>query len=205
MRALVFAPLLLVAPSMGCTPPEVPTPDDAAAYLGLAAGTTTAFASGPLEATVEVKQSSVVRDEALVFDVIAKESGFVEDDRTFTIAVGVEDTSIVRFFDCISRCGTPATDIAFVSVPLTSGDSVSTETDVALLENGVDGGAVTEKHTIVVGEEAEVTVPAGTFTGITVSWTRTRDGDAQTSLLTIAPETGIVAWTTFDGAELERK
>lgn len=202
-RLVLVAPALLGA--LACQPPDVPTPEDAAAYLGLAAGSTVDFDSAGSVATLEVKQSSLLRDDALVFDLISKEQGFVKDERTFTIAVGVEATSIVRFADCIQRCGTPDADIPFVTVPLDSGDSAETDVTVTVLANGVEESVTTEKHTILVGGEAETTVPAGDFTGFTVSWTRARDEATQTSLLTIVPEVGIVAWKTFDGGDLKRK
>lgn len=201
MRALLLAPLVLA----GCPPPHVPGPADAAAYLGMVAGTTATFQSGPLEATLEMKTSSLLRDEALVFDLLSKESGFVKDDRTFTIAVGVNETALVRFFDCISKCGQPSEDIPFLAVPLQAGDSVETTVDVVVTEPSEAERTVVETHTLVVGEESAVTVPAGTFTGFTVSWSRVRDDVAQTSRMTIVPDTGIVSWSTFDGAELQRK
>lgn len=206
MRLSVLVPLAsLVVSASACPPPEVPGPQDAAAYLGLAVGSTATFAAGDVAATLETKQSSVLRDDALVFDLIAKESGFVKDDRTFTLAVGVDSTALVRFFDCISRCGQPSADIPFLNIPLRTGDSSETAVEVAVSENGIDAGVVAETHTLIVGDEAEVTVPAGTFTGFTVSWSRVRDGASQTSLLTIVPDTGIVAWQTFDGADLQRE
>lgn len=195
----------LVVPALAaCPPPDVPTPEDAAAYLGLSAGSLVEFDAAGANASLEVKQSSLLRDDALVFDLIAKEQGFVVDDRTFSIAVGVEETSIVRFFDCIQRCGTPAADIPFVTVPLDSGDSAETDVNVTVVVNGEESEAE-EKHTILVSGEEDIAVPAGNFTGFKVSWTRAREGDRQNSLLTIAPDVGIVAWQTFDGKELVRK
>jgi hypothetical protein len=206
--SMVRLRLALVVPALvgvACQPPDVPTPEDAAAYLGLAAGSVVAFDAAGSEAQLEVKQSSVLRDEALVFDLISKQQGFIQDDRTFTIAVGVQQTSIVRFADCIQRCGTPDADIPFVSVPLDTGDNAATDVNVSVVVNGAEEAVNVEKHTILVGDEVETTVPAGDFTGFNISWTRDRDGDAQTSLLVIAPEVGIVSWQTFDGASLKRK
>lgn len=205
MRLTPLAPItaVVVACAAGCTPPDVRGPEDTAAYLGLAVGSTTTFASGDLEATLETKQSSLLRDDALVFDLLAKESGFVKDDRTFSLAVDVDGAQLARFFDCVSRCGQPAADIPFLKIPLETGDSTDTTVDVVVSENGIETGTAAETHTVIVGDEAEITVPAGTFTGFTVSWTRVRADVPQTSLLTIVPDTGIVAWTTFDGGELE--
>jgi hypothetical protein len=207
-RPVVAAAVLAVAAPLAtsaCQPPDVPTPEDAAAYLGLAAGSVVAFDAAGSEAALEVKQSSVLRDGALVFDLISKQQGFIQDDRTFTVAVAVEDVSIVRFGDCIQRCGTPTADIPFVTVPFDTGDSAVTEVDVTTVANGAEESVLAEKHTVLVGDEVETTVPAGDFSGFTVSWTRDRDGDAQTSLLTFAPDVGIVSWQTFDGVELLRK
>lgn len=198
---LAVVPLALVA----CQPPDVPTPADSAAYLGLSAGTVVAFDATGTDAELEVKQSSVLRDNALVFDLISKQQGFIQDDRTFTIAVGVEETSIVRFADCIQRCGTPDADIPFVTVPFDPGDNAETDVSVTVVANGAEESVTAEKHTILVGDEIDTTVPAGEFTGFNISWTRDRDGDAQTSLLVIVPEVGIVSWQTFDGASLKRK
>jgi hypothetical protein len=205
MRASALAPLVAAALLAACPAPHVPGPEDAAAYLGIAAGSTLAFQSGAVEATIEMRASSVLRDEALVFDLLSKESGFVNDDRTFSIAVSAADARLVRFFDCISKCGQPNTDIPFLAVPLVAGDSFETQVDVKNIVNGQDAGTSVETHTIIVGDEAEVTVPAGAFTGFTLSWSRVRDDVVQTSLMTIVPDTGIVSWSTFDGAELERK
>ena len=204
VAALAFA----LGASSGCDPAAVPGPADTAAYLGLADGATIAFVVGEgsgLGASLEVKQSSVLRDDALVFDLIGKEGGFVKDDRTFTLSVGLEDTKLVRFLDCVSRCAAPSTDIPFLAIPLKAGASSEATVDVVVDDGVVVSEPVAETHTLVVGEEGEITVPAGTFTGLTVSWSRVRDGVAQSSLLTIVPDFGIVAWRTFDGGELKRE
>lgn len=207
MPSLARFPFFVLAPVTGflaCQAPDVPTPEDTAAYLGLVVGETIPFDSSGADAALEVKQSSVLRDGALVFDLVSKESGFVQDDRTFTMALDAESARIVRFADCIQTCGQPDADIAFAQIPLDTGASADTQVNVTVTRNGAEEAPVVESHTVLVGDEGEITVPAGTFTAFTVSWTRARNGDAQTSLLRIAPGTGIVSWQTFDGAELQR-
>lgn len=221
------APRLLVAGCAlafaACKPPAVPGPEDGASYLGLGKGKTLTYdLGGSLSETHEMKESSLLVEGRLVFDVLARQNGFAVEERTLTLAVGVEDVQIVRFFDCITRCGQPAEPIPFLALPLDEGQQSEIEVDIALSRNGADEGTVTEKHLFIVGAASDVTVPAGTFPAHTVSWTRTVDGQSESAVLRIspagvppggfaqardgdeppAPGAGIVSWDGFDGSQL---
>ena len=175
----------------GCPGPRQPTAADAAAYLGLAAGTTFSYAAGAnLTETHDVKTSSILAGDDVVFDVLAKQNGFEVDERTLSIDVGVKDVKLARFFDCITNCGQPSAPVDFLTVPLKSGQQHQTEVDVVQTHNGNPLPSTHETHTLVVGDESDVTVPAGTFTGFTVAWTRDQDGDVKTSVFVLVPRPG---------------
>lgn len=220
----VVAVLVGLAGLLACAPPAQPGPEDGAAYLGIAAGQTFRYdAGGNVSETHELKASSVLVEGKLVFDLVARQNGFVVDERSLTLAVGPEDVQIVRFADCITVCGQPAEPIPFLALPLDDGQQSEIEVEVARTRNGTDEGSVTEKHVFITSGVADVTVPAGTFQAHTVSWTRTREGQSDSAVLRIAPAAvsptelrraaerdeppapgqGIISWDAFDGAQLE--
>ncbi len=207
------APLALTAGVLGllagCPPAHVPGPADTAAYLGLADGAVQTYADvsgngGNVTETHEVHTSSVLpaadNPDGLVFDVLAKRNGFAVDGRTFTLEVLVDSARIVRFFDCIEKCGQPSAPVDLGPVPLKAGKSTQTEVDVDV--TGADVGTSHETHLFVVGDQADVGVPAGDFSAFSVTWTRTDADGAHTSILKIAPDDGIVSWDGEDGAQL---
>lgn len=203
--AVLVVPAALAA---ACPGPPDPTPADAAAYLGLEAGTTRTYQLGAgLTETHEMTTSSIISEEGgLVFDLVAKQNGFVTNDtqdRTFAIEVGVDAARVRRFYDCIVRCGELSAPVALFPIPLDEGGQEQTALDVSVSENGGAPTVEAETHTVLVGAESEVTVPAGTYTGFSVSWTRARASQSDTAILVIVPDVGIVRWDGFDGSRLE--
>lgn len=200
--------VVVAAALVACPGPPDPTPADAAAYLGLAAGATRTYQVGQgITETHDVTTSSIMSEQGgLVFDLVAKQNGFVTDetqDRTFAVEVGVDYARVRRLFDCIVRCGDLSAPIALFPIPLDAGGQEQTAVDVSVSEN--NGAPVTssETHTVLVAAEAEVSVPAGSFTGFSVSWTRARDAGSDTAILVVVPDVGIVRWDGFDGSRLE--
>lgn len=204
--------LLLVAASLvslaACPGPPDPTAADAAAYLGLGEGVTHGYQVGQgITETHEVSASSIIPAEgSLVFDVVAKQNGFVTDatqDRTLAIEVDVDVARVRRLYDCVVRCGELSAPVALFAIPFDEGEQQQTAVDVSVSENNGAPVVVSETHTVLVGGETDVTVPAGEFTGTTVSWTRARDGATDTAILVVVPEVGVVRWDGFDGSRLE--
>lgn len=190
-----------------CAPTtQAPTAAGAAAHLGLVAATSITFdVGGGLTETHTIMESSVLVPEHLVFDIVARDSGgFLVEDRTFSIAVGPEAATLVRFSDCVRSCRLPMSPIAFVSIPLDGGRSSETTVDVKITDSSGAETSVEERHTVVVSEAKELSTPAGLFEAHAVSWTRARAGSTSLAVAHIAPGTGIVAWDGFDGKELRR-
>lgn len=206
-----LARLLVVAAAAtltACPVPPDPTPADAAAYLGLADGVTHTYQVGQgITETHDITTSSIISEQGgLVFDVVAKQNGFVTDetqDRTFAVEVGVDYARVRRLFDCIVRCGELSAPIALFPIPLDEGEQAQSTVDVSTSVNNGTPVVTSETHTVLVGAEAEVTVPAGSYTGTSVSWTRARDAGSDTAILVVVPEVGIVRWDGFDGSRLE--
>ncbi|MCC7072626.1 MAG: hypothetical protein IT383_14960 [Deltaproteobacteria bacterium] len=197
-----------VAALAACPGPPAPTPADAAAYLGLGEGVTHVYQVGQgITETHELSTSSIIsEDGGLVFDLVATQNGFVTDatqDRTFAIEVGVDYARVRRVYDCIVRCGELSAPIALFAIPLDEGEQNQGAVDVSVSENGGAPVVASETHTVLVGGETEVTVPAGSYTGTTVSWTRASEGATDTAILVVVPEVGIVRWDGFDGSRLE--
>lgn len=189
----------------GCTPTSAPpSAEDAAAYLGLQAERQVTFDVGGGASEVHtVQASSVLVQDALVFDVIARSSsGFSVPERTWTIAVDAASARLVRFSDCISSCRQPASPVAFLDVPVDSGSSVETEVGVTVTDNTGAETAVQERHVFLVADAAEVETPSGTYEAHPVTWTRVIEGAVQTAVLYLAPDTGVVGWDGFDGTRL---
>jgi len=193
---------LLGSTLVACDPPLVPTAEDTAAYLGLVDGKTFTYAGSNVTETHEIKKSSLVAPDTLTFDIIAKQNGFIVDDRTLTLELSVDAVRLARFFDCVTRCGQPSTKIDVFEIPLDGGNQKQTDVEVALTENGADAGTAQERHTFLVNNAAPVTVAGEELEGFLVSWTRVRDDDTETSLFTIVEDRGIVKWTGFDGTEI---
>ncbi len=133
----------------GCPAPDVITAQDGAAYLGLVSGTALTYGvSEGLTETHTIQDSGVLFD-GVAIDVIARQNGFANDERTLTLGVDVEQVSILRFQDCIARCGALDQPIAFLQWPLknaqsTSGEAVVTRTGFD------DDGVRTERHSTTV-------------------------------------------------------
>lgn len=202
------APVALIAILVwtACPQPEEPPgPEVGASYLGLSIGQTFNYddAASGLTEKLEVKQSSLLLDGKLVFDLFASQNGFQKDERTFTIAVDADEAVLARFFDCVTQCAQPSAPIPFLQIPLKAGQAADSSVELARSSNGVDEGTATEQHAFVVAGPNDVTVPAGTFSAYTVTWTRTRDEQSDAAVLKIAPETGIISWLGFDGAQLQ--
>lgn len=208
MRALFSLVLVLVLVVVtGCQPPAGPTAEEGAAYLGLVSGTTFNYAiSDGLTESHEVKDSGVLFDGESV-DVLAKQNGFANDERTLTLGVDVESVSILRFLDCVARCGALSAPIPFLQWPLEEGQSVQGEAEVTVTANGASV-IHTERHSTTVGASESITVPAGSFDAFLINWTTTTiNADASESsevnVLHWSPDVGIVKWDAPDGSVLE--
>lgn len=204
-RAL--AALAVVGFAACAPPPEGPTADHGAAYLGLVPGTTLTYDAGPgLTESHELRDSGVLFAGGLAIDVVARQNGFAEDARTLTLGVDLAQVSIVRFFDCLARCGQPDQPIAFLNWPLVAGDVVAGEATVT----ETTGTATTvhrESHRTTVGAPQSVTVGAGTFDAFPVSWQRTTEQpsgaeSAESAALWFVPDVGLVKHQAFDGTTL---
>ena len=206
--ALVASPLIVAAVAACPAPTDVVTPDDGAAYLGLVDGTTQTYRAGAgLTETHEVKKSDVLFAGGLSVDVLAKQNGFANDERTLSFGIDVQQVSIVRFFDCLAHCAQPDQPIAFLNWPLDEGDVVVGE---AVVNELVAGETTTheERHTTTVGASQSITVPAGTFDAFPITWQRTTTDAAgvessDSAVLYLSPDTGVVKHETFDGTTLE--
>ena len=210
MRLASLAGSLAAVAALGaCPAPDVITPDDGAAHLGLVAGTTRSYASssGATE-THELSGSDILLPDAITVAQVAKENGFAKEERSLTFGVSLEEASIVRFSSCLSTCATPSAPIPFVSWPLQENERTEGEAAVTISENGAVVATRTERHATTVGTQAPVTVPAGTFEAFVVSWSRTLidaqgNEETETAVLQWSPDVGIVKHDTFDGVTLE--
>lgn len=210
MHRLASCPVVMLVALVlaACPGPPDPTPADAAAYLGLAAGVTHTYQLAPgITEAHELSTSSMVSEEGgLVFDRIAKQNGFVTaetQDRTFALEVGVDYARVRRLYDCVVRCGELSAPIELFPIPLDTGEQAQSTVEVSVSENGGAPTVQSETHTVLVGDEVEVTVPAGTWSGFSVSWSRAREAQSDTAILVVVPEVGIVRWDGFDGSRLE--
>ncbi len=206
---LLVSSLWVLVVVVGCpAPPDAPGAEDGAAYLGLVPGKTLTYAAGPgLTEAHALRDSGVLYGGGLAVDVVATQNGFAEAARTLTWGVDVAQVSILRFFDCLSRCGQPDQPIAFLNWPLTAGDVV--EGNAAITETDGDQSSVRiETHRTTVGAVQSVTVGAGTFDAFAISWQRTTetpDGNetSESAALWFVPDVGVVKHETFDGTTLE--
>src|SRR5688572_9154294 len=149
MRARVLVVVMALVP--GCPQPDLPTAEDTAAYLGLAIGKTTTFAIDEnVDETHELTQSSILSQDGLVFEHIAKQNGFLTQERTFALEVDADSAQIVRQNDCIVECGELDKPIALFGVPLDEGAQAETDVVVSKSTNGQDAGTVEESHSILV-------------------------------------------------------
>ncbi len=201
--------LAIVLAAAGCPAPAGPTAQDGALHTGLVSGTTFTYSIGNgLSETHEVKDSGFLFGGGLAVDVLAKQNGFVQDERTLTFGIDIEQVSIVRLFDCIARCGTLDAPIPFLSWPLEEGQTTEGEAVVSVSEADGTSTLHRERHSTTVSGPKEVTVAAGTFDAFLISWSRTStapDGEEtiESALLRLAPNVGVVQQDAFDGTALE--
>lgn len=201
MRPLVA---LLLLGAAGCPGAPEPTAAEVAAYFGLVDGAERVYedASG-LEETHEYERNGGF-GEREVYERLVRRSGFLEDEGTFQLEASVErGLEITRLHDCVTRCGELSKPIALLPWPLAGGESRESEVEVTLTANGEDEGTRGERHRIQVGAEEEVTVPAGTYRGYRLVWTRTVGEEGDTLELFFAPGEGVVVTEGFDGARFE--
>lgn len=151
----------------------------------------------------ETHEYTLREEEDRIFDRVVRRSGFLDDDTTFSLQPTDRALLIVRLHDCVTLCGELSDPIEIAERPLENGASKSTDVTVSVTRNGEDDGTREERHTFAVGEETEVTVPAGTYTAHTILWSRTVDGVASSASLTFAPEEGFVAVESFAGVRYE--
>lgn len=181
----------------GC-PENRPLEELCAEYFGIADGRTFEYQGPSLSETHTYTRRPGVEDR-YIFDRKVTRGGFVEDDTTLSLEATAEGLKIIRFHDCITKCGEPSESLEMFSFPVNPGDTTDTEVTVDVTENGEAAGTRTEKHRFAVAESSEVTVPAGTFNAYTVIWTRTVDGESATAGLTFAENYGFVSVEPFDG------
>jgi len=142
-------------------------------------------------------------DEERIFDRVVRRSGFIDDDTTLSFQPTDRALQIVRLHDCLTLCGELSAPIEVAERPLDPGASKTSEVTVDVMRNGEADGTRSESHVFQVGEEAEVTVPHGTFTAHTILWSRTVDGVSSSASLVFAPEEGFIVVETFAGVRYE--
>ena len=208
--SLVVVPVACALGAGGCVAgPAGPSADEGAAHLGLVEGRTLTYDSstGATE-THEFKASDLQVLGGLTVGLLAKENGFAKESRSLTFAVDVEQASLARFFSCLNECATIDAPIPFIGWPLEEGARVEGEGTVTESRDGEVVQIRTERHATTIGPQADVTVPAGTFSAFVVSWAKTIVDAAgaettETAVLQWAPDVGIVRHETFDGVTLE--
>lgn len=194
---------------VGCGTPTTVTAEQGMAQLGLTPGTTLTYASstGGTE-THEHGVSDLQLLGATTVGITAKEQGFAVEERSMVVGVDIAEVTLLRFFNCLTRCATLDQPISFVAWPLEAGATLGGEATVSESSNGEIVQTRVERHRTIIGDLADVTVPAGTFPAYPVSWSRTIvDGtgaevETTTTTLQWAPDVGIVSWRD-DDVELE--
>jgi len=182
----------------GCTGGGRPLGELCAEYFGMVDGRTFEY-QGPSLSEIHAYTRRPGIEDRWIFDRKVTRGGFVEDDTTFSVEATAEGIFIIRYFDCITRCGEPSEPIKVLEFPVNAGDSSETEVELEIMENGAVTETRTEKHRFAVASPAEVTVPAGTFNGFNVVWTRTVDGVSSTAGLVFVENIGFVSVEPFDG------
>lgn len=212
MRTSVVASLGLSACALfiGCAAPTGPTAEDGAAYLGLVVDTKLTYESsnGTTE-THDLVNSDLQQLGALSVGLTARENGFAVEEHSLTFGVDVNEASLLRFFNCLSKCAVSDVPISFVQWPLEEDQVTTGEGSITEVVDGEVVQTRVERHTTTVGPLADVTVPAGTFPAHLINWSRTTvdgtgvDVGTETTVLQWAPDVGIVRYEYDDGVKLE--
>lgn len=199
-RVFAFSALPLWWLCSACAPPPAaPTLDDALGYLGVGEGARFVYQSVNGDEQVHEYQRNTNFGERAAFDRIVRRGGFVQDAEVVTLEATLEGFQLVRFRECFAGCETPAEPIPMWSWPIEPGESSASR--VALQISTSEGESVRdENHRFQVARESEeVIVPAGTFTGYRVVWTRSFDATVMTREWVFVPEVGVV-WLQGDDA-----
>ncbi len=192
--------LCVLALAVGCGP-GLSVEEQAARYFALVDGVTFTYESASgLTEEHQYEAGSTGDDGALSFSRVARRGGFVQDDQTLTLRVVDADVYIAQFYDCLTRCGRPDNDVKLLTFPLEAGQVNETDVTVDVSTNGVDEGSRAERHRFAVGDERDISVPAGEFTGFDVLWSRTIDGDTDSASFVVVEDVGWVEVQSFDGA-----
>lgn len=183
-----------------CAPiPEAPTLDDAIAYLGIGEGARFVYRSPAGDEQVHEYQRNTNFGERRAFDRIVRRGGFVQDTEVITLEATQDGFQLVRFRECFAQCETPDEPIPMWSWPIEPGESRAT-TVVVALANSEGEERREETHRFQVARQLEeVEVPAGTFSGYRVVWTRSWGDDSTLHEWLFVPEVGMV-WQQGDDA-----
>lgn len=205
LAALALAALAPAASGCG---PSLAVSEQAANYFNLHDGASFTYeAETGLSETHEYSRAADPDpDDREIFERVARRGGFLEDDGTFTLAVTDDrQVLITRYYDCVTRCGDLSEPVVmFDTWPLEGGQVAETDTLVTLTRNGDPDGTRLESHRFQVGAPSALDIAAGAFEeAFTVVWTRTIEGDSDSSTFTVAPEAGFVVIEPFGGARME--
>lgn len=205
-RSLTLAPVLALAPQLACSPaPEEPAAADVAAYFGLVDGAERVFRSeNGLEETHSFTRNGGF-GEREVYERVVRRGGFVEDELTLRFEASVErGLEILRFHDCVTKCGELSEPIAFLPWPLRGGESLESDVEVTVSRNGEVQETRAEHHAVQVGNEMEHIVAAGTFSAFQVLWSkRVGDEEPRSVQIVVAPEEGLIVSEGFSGGSFE--
>lgn len=205
MRRMIVPCLLILLLAASCEPArEEPSPEDAAAYFGIFDGLELVYRSDTgLEETHTFERSNAFAHR-VVYDRLVKRGGFSQDDAILSLEATLEGLQIVRFYDCLNRCGVPDAPVAFLPWPIQGGERLESEVTVEVTRNGEPEETRAERHRLQLANQPEsVEVAAGSFEGFEVIWQRTIDESTDTALFVVAPEVGIIVSEGFDGVRFE--
>jgi hypothetical protein len=212
MKSVRFAYVCACACLAACAgEPPVRDPAEGLRYSGFVAGTW-AFdvvgAAGVQEEWSIANSQDFVGIDAVGVDVSVRRGGFDVDDRTFTLASSLTALSFSRFGSCVARCRVPENPLVVASWPFLPEESSQTTLAVESRASGAESTSSEETHTFVVGAKESIAVRKGAYDVYPVAWTEVRavDGSNVTNATQwwIAPEVGVVAFTTPNGERLER-
>jgi hypothetical protein len=190
--------LVLLVTTGACTPPQGPTPEKTASYLGLSDGREMTYqvndsATGtPTTARINISRDSSFADY-LSFKTDERDGGGFPSE-TITYGTTAEDMRLLRLGDCLPSCTDFTSPPVLIRNPVVANQSYESVSGTRVQGTGSPSEGPSERHVITVGAESNLVTPSGTFRAYPVSWRRFVGGSTTSEDRTFyfAPDKGMV-------------
>ena len=197
MRRLMGC-LVVVLATGACPPPEGPTPEKTASYLGLVDGreltyqVTNSAGGTPTTSRIKTVKDSSFADYLSFRGDEFNGGGFFTESITY--GTTAEDMRLLRIGDCNPNCTDFLSAPVLIKNPVSENQTYESVSATRVQSNSGTSEGPSERHSITIGAQSNLVTPTGTFKAYPVSWRRFVGGSSTSEDRTFyfAPDKGMV-------------